>query len=85
MSVPPPFPAPYLEGITALPDLIINQIDGRRPLPRQKERTFEFSVKAIARHIRRAREKYEEENGIVIAPEPPRLPPAAENASEDLD
>jgi len=76
LSIPPPVPAPYLSGITTLPDLILRQIDGRRQLPRTKERTLEFSVRALARRIRHAREQWELENGVVITPEVPRLPPA---------
>lgn len=82
MTIPPPFPAPYLEGITTLPDLILSQIDGRRSLERQQERTFEHSVNAIARRVRHAREAFEAKHGVIIEPEVPRLPAEIDIASD---
>jgi hypothetical protein len=85
LTIPPPFPAPYLSGITSLPDQAIRQIDGRRQLPRGKERTIEISVRDLAHQIRREREKYEQANGVVIEPEPVRLPLAGFSDAEELE
>jgi hypothetical protein len=82
-EVAPPLPAPYLAGVPQLDAKLSRALGDRRLRPTAEQiAAARATVRELRRVIRRAREAWQQEQGVTITPEPPFLPEPGEQAVE---
>jgi putative SOS response-associated peptidase YedK len=66
MIIPPPRPAPYLQGLPQLPDDLLADIHSRRPLTLEQEERANHLMRYLTKRIWLERKLWEIQNGVEI-------------------
>lgn len=74
MIVPPPIPAPYLDGVPQMPDDLLKAMHSRRRMTFDEQRRADHILRQLRKRIFVERAAYEGREGIRIQPEQPMVP-----------